>query len=282
MYIYVNGNAVSKEKAAISPFDHGFMYGLGAFETFRTYAGFPFLIEEHLDRLREALDELNINLDIDADTVIDIVRMLLKKNELNDAYFRLNVSAGVGDIGLQTETYEEPAVILFTKPLAPTNANSEKELVQLQTVRNTPEGKKRLKSHHYLNSILGKRELSSPVQEGVFLTQEGYVSEGTVSNLFWAKDNKLYTPDTSTGILEGITRKWVMKVSDRLNIPLETGKYKIDELADADEVFLTNSIQELVPVKRFNKRVFHGAEGEVFQKYRALYAAHTKEKRRKI
>ncbi|MGM0807329.1 MAG: aminodeoxychorismate lyase [Bacillota bacterium] len=282
MYIYLNGKVVSKDEAMISPYDHGFMYGLGAFETFRTYDGFPFLIQEHLNRLSEALDELNINLVLDADTVIEMVNTLLSKNKMNDAYFRLNVSAGVGDIGLQTDSYEEPVVILYTKPLVETSSVSEKELVLLKTRRNTPEGEKRLKSHHYLNSILGKRELSNMNQEGIFLTQEGYISEGTVSNLFWYKDNKLYTPHTSTGILEGITRNWVMHASKRLNIPLETGNYTIETLTEADEVFLTNSIQELVPVSHFQDKTFLGAEGEVYQKFRELYMKHTKKQYRSI
>ncbi|WP_144704856.1 aminodeoxychorismate lyase [Fictibacillus phosphorivorans] len=282
MYIYLNGKVVSKDEAMISPYDHGFMYGLGAFETFRTYDGFPFLIQEHLNRLSEALDELNINLVLDADTVIEMVNTLLSKNKMTDAYFRLNVSAGVGDIGLQTDSYEEPVVILYTKPLVETSSVSEKELVLLKTRRNTPEGEKRLKSHHYLNSILGKRELSNMNQEGIFLTQEGYICEGTVSNLFWYKDNKLYTPHTSTGILEGITRNWVMHASKRLNIPLETGNYTIETLTEADEVFLTNSIQELVPVSHFQDTTFLGAEGEAYQKFRELYMKHTKKQYRSI
>ncbi|MBH0158978.1 aminodeoxychorismate lyase [Fictibacillus sp. 5RED26] len=282
MYIYLNGKVVSKDDAMISPYDHGFMYGLGAFETFRTYDGFPFLIDEHLKRLREALNELNIDLVIDSDTVIEMVSTLLAKNKMDDAYFRLNVSAGVGDIGLQTEPYMKPVVILYTKPLMKTNAVAEKELVQLKTKRNTPEGEKRLKSHHYLNSILGKRELSNMNQEGIFLTREGYISEGTVSNLFWYKDNMLFTPHTSTGILEGITRKWVMHASKLLNIPLETGNYNIETLTEADEVFLTNSIQELVPVSHFQDTTFSGAEGEMYQKFRELYMKHTKKQYRSI
>ncbi|MGD6964722.1 aminodeoxychorismate lyase [Fictibacillus phosphorivorans] len=282
MYIYLNGKVISKDDAMISPYDHGFMYGLGAFETFRTYDGFPFLIDEHLNRLREALNELNIDLVIDSDTVIEMVSALLAKNKMDDAYFRLNVSAGVGDIGLQTEPYMKPVVILYTKPLMKTNAVAEKELVQLKTKRNTPEGEKRLKSHHYLNSILGKRELSNMNQEGIFLTREGYISEGTVSNLFWYKDNMLFTPHTSTGILEGITRKWVMHASKLLNIPLETGNYNIETLTEADEVFLTNSIQELVPVSHFQDTTFSGAEGEMYQKFRELYMKHTKKQYRSI
>ncbi|MBY6038502.1 aminodeoxychorismate lyase [Fictibacillus nanhaiensis] len=283
MYIYLNDRVLSKEEAVISPYDHGFMYGLGAFETFRTYGGFPFLIDEHMDRLNEALNELNISLKLDGSDVIEMVNTLLDKNGLEDAYFRLNVSAGAGDIGLQTDPYEAPNVILFTKPLIQAKRMPEKELIRLKTVRNTPEGEKRLKSHHYLNSILGKRELTDPIKhEGVFLTKEGYISEGTVSNLFWMRDGKMYTPGLSTGILNGITRKWVIKASHELNIPLQTGNYKIDELSKVDEIFLTNSIQEIVPVKQFEHKKYAGCEGEFFLKYTALYNKHTKERLRKI
>lgn len=282
MYIYINGKVLPMGEAVISPYDHGFMYGLGAFETFRTYNGFPYLIDEHMKRLHEALNELNINAVINTDHVIEAVQTLLQKNELEEAYFRLNVSAGNGDIGLQTDPYENPVVILFTKPL-PQSMASAKELVMLKTVRNTPEGEQRLKSHHYLNSILGKRELTDPVrQEGVFLTEQGFISEGTVSNLFWYKDGTMFTPGLSTGILNGITRKWVLNASEKLNIPIETGNYKINELHDADEVFLTNSIQELVPVNRFEQKHFPGANGQLFQKLKAKYKEDTNNRRRTI
>lgn len=282
MYIYINGKVLPMEEAVISPYDHGFMYGLGAFETFRTYNGFPYLIDEHMKRLHEALNELNINAVINTEHVIETVQTLLQKNKLDDAYFRLNVSAGNGDIGLQTDPYENPVMILFTKPL-PQSMALAKELVMLKTVRNTPEGEQRLKSHHYLNSILGKRELTDPVrQEGVFLTEQGFISEGTVSNLFWYKDGTMFTPGLSTGILNGITRKWVLNASEKLNIPFETGNYKINELHDADEVFLTNSIQELVPVNRFEQKHFLGANGQLFQKLKAKYKEDTNNRRRTI
>jgi 4-amino-4-deoxychorismate lyase len=283
MYIYIDGKVLTIEEARISPFDHGFMYGLGAFETFRTYEGAPFLIDDHIDRLNEALKELNIAHHVDADEITKIVKKLLAKNELKDAYFRLNISAGAGDIGLQTSAYEKPTMILYTKPLVQMNKKAEKELVVLQTIRNTPEGKQRLKSHHYLNSILGKRELTDGLaQEGLFLTEEGYVSEGTVSNLFWVIDDVLYSPCVSTGILDGITRKWVLNASELLNIPVKTGKYKVEDLKKASEVFLTNSIQELVPVSRLEASRFAGADGTIIQKLLNVYEQHTKEKRTRI
>jgi 4-amino-4-deoxychorismate lyase len=227
------------------------MYGLGVFETFRTYSGHPFLLHDHIRRLNKALAELNITKRFAVKEAAQLVQDLLQKNGWGDAYIRFNVSAGIGEIGLQTESYEQPTVILYGKPLTSV-PSAEKELVLLKTFRNTPEGEERIKSHHYLNSILGKRELADPLnQEGLFLTKEGDIAEGCVSNIFWMKDGTLFTSAVSTGILNGITRQFVLLMAGELNIPAEEGHYKKEELLLADEVFLTNSIQEIVPVCSF-------------------------------
>lgn len=205
MFIYLNGDLVRKEDAVISPFDHGFLYGMGLFETIRVYNGHPFLLDDHLQRLNNSLEVLNIKTRYTRDEILEILHPLLKINELTDAYVRLNVSAGIGEIGLQTEPYVHPNLIIFAKPLPPAKGLQEKKSVILQLKRNTPEGFERLKSHHYLNNILAKREIGDhPECEGIFLTEDGYLAEGIVSNLFWIKDQKLYTPALETGILDGI------------------------------------------------------------------------------
>ena len=209
MFIYVNGQIVTKEDARISPFDHGFMYGLGLFETFRVYDGHPFLLDDHLTRLHDGLNMLNISFFITRDEVMHILSRLLEANGYRDAYVRLNISAGVGDVGLQVDKYTAPTVIMYMKPV-PTFAE-EKVCQTLRIRRNTPEGYIRLKSHHYLNNILGKWEIGKDAHvEGIFLTQDGFVAEGIVSNIFWAKDGVVYTPSVQTGILNGVTRMFVI------------------------------------------------------------------------
>ena len=194
MLIYVNGQYVKASEARISPYDHGYLYGLGVFETFRIYNGHPFLLDDHYDRLIDALDTLQIKWTMTKDEVLLILKNLLIKNKLENAYVRFNVSAGIDEIGLQTEMYEEPSVIVFIKPLAAPGEVAEKEGVVLKQVRNTPEGAARLKSHHYLNNILGKREIGNVVnKEGIFLTETGYVAEGIVSNLFCERGYFIYT-----------------------------------------------------------------------------------------
>lgn len=264
MLIYVNGSFVEASKARISPYDHGYLYGLGVFETFRIYNGHPFLFDDHYKRLMTALSSLHITWNLTKETVREIITELLVKNDLQHAYIRFNVSAGTGEIGLQTGGYEEPSVIVFVKPLPAPGEVMEKEGVILNQTRNTPEGEFRLKSHHYLNNILGKWELgNTTVKEGIFLTGEGYVAEGIVSNLFFVKNNVLYTPSLQTGILNGITRMFVLEIAKVLELNVQEGFFSKEELLAADEVFVTNSIQEIVPLSHIENVQFPGKEGHV-------------------
>ncbi|MEM1503471.1 aminodeoxychorismate lyase [Domibacillus sp. 8LH] len=266
MFTYVNGQVIPNSEVRISPFDHGFLYGVGVFETFRTYDGTPFLLDEHLNRLNRSLQELHIDLHVACEEVLDILAQLEEANGWRDAYIRFNVSAGEGDIGLQTAPYQKPNVIVFQKKLAPAGPMTEKRGVWLETRRNRPEGESRLKSHHYLNNIFGKREAGSdPSIEGIFLTEDGFVAEGVVSNMFWIKKGTLYTPALQTGILGGVTRRFVMDIACDTGLRVEEGLYTPAEAEAADEVFVTNSIQEIVPLRALGEKAFPGAAGEAVQ-----------------
>ncbi|MCM3789190.1 aminodeoxychorismate lyase [Domibacillus indicus] len=274
MFTYVNGQVIPNSEVRISPFDHGFLYGVGVFETFRTYDGTPFLLDEHLNRLNRSLQELHIDLHVAREEVLDILAQLEEANGWRDAYIRFNVSAGEGDIGLQTAPYQKPNVIVFQKKLAPAGPMAEKRGVWLETRRNRPEGESRLKSHHYLNNIFGKREAGSdPSIEGIFLTEDGFVAEGVVSNMFWIKKGTLYTPALQTGILGGVTRRFVMDIARDTGLRFEEGLYTPAEAEAADEVFVTNSIQEIVPLRALGEKAFPGAAGEavqlLFKQYRS-------------
>lgn len=263
MYINLNGKVIKKEEAYISPFDHGYMYGLGVFETFRVYGGHPFLFNDHLKRLSGGLCELNIKLEIEEDKLLYQLKSLLEANQIEDAYVRLNVSAGIGDIGLQVDSYINPTTIMYMKPLPSEQSFGEKDAVILKIKRNSPEGSERLKSHHYLNSILGKREVGNdPKIEGIFLNDHGYLTEGVVSNLFWVKNDVVYTPSVDTGILNGITRQFVLELLKKINIEVAVGQFSQESLLDSEECFVTNSIQEIVPISSINGKKI-GGEGRV-------------------
>lgn len=266
MFIHLNGQFLSKEEAMISPFDHGFLYGMGLFETFRVYEGHPFLLDDHLERLNKGLEVLNISYRFEREETNNILQELLKVNSLTNAYLRLNVSAGIGDIGLQVEPYTSPNILFLPKPLPQAEGVTEKKAILLEMKRNSPEGSERLKSHHFMNNILAKREIGNAADiEGIFLNEKGYIAEGIVSNIFWVKGNVVYTPSVQTGILNGVTRQFVSELAKKHNMCVEEGLYSLEHSLEADEMFVTNSIQEIVPISAFEGYEFPGKRGQIVQ-----------------
>ncbi|OCT13275.1 4-amino-4-deoxychorismate lyase [Paenibacillus pectinilyticus] len=255
MIISINGTLTPEAQAVVSVYDHGFLYGIGLFETFRTYNRKPFLLAEHLRRLTDGCQELGITYEPDLDKITNLIEQLLQANHLEDAHIRYSVSAGVEALGLPSADYAQSTEIIYIKPLPPRDVHTYeqgKALQLLKLPRNTPEGLYRFKSFHYMNNILAKRELQQYAwatgAEGLMLSEDGYVAEGIVSNLFFVKNAHLYTPSLDTGILPGITRAHVLALAQRLQLPTQDGLYRWEDLIDADEAFLVNSIQEIVPV----------------------------------
>lgn len=274
MFIYLNGEIIPKEQAQISPFDHGFLYGLGVFETFRIYNGHPFLLDDHLERLNNSLRTLLIKKEFNRSETVELLQSLSKANGWEHSYIRFNVSAGNGEIGLQTAAYEKPNVIVFQKPLPPPDGLAEKQGKWLTTRRNSPELNERLKSHHYLNNIAGKREAGNDGSiEGIFLNEAGKVAEGVVSNIFWIKENTLYTPAVETGILNGVTRRYVMHIAEKAGMTVNEGFFHPEEVEAADEAFFTNSIQEVTAVSQIGNQAFPGKHGAWTNKLFSCYAS---------
>ncbi len=277
MYILVNSKLVPIEKARISPFDHGYLYGIGLFETIRVYNRHPFLLDDHIERLNEGLRRIGIAEKRPSKAWQNQINQLLEANGYDDAYIRINVSAGVGGLGLTAEKYNHPTTIVFSKPLPADKTFPEKTAVFLKTRRNSPETSIRLKSHHFLNNVMAKREIGDDARrEGIFLNEQGYIAEGIVSNLFWVKDGVIYTPSLETGILNGITRQFICALLKKKRIEVKEGLFTPDHLYEADEAFMANSIQEIVPFCAVDdNRNFPGNRGELtrlllkdYKKYR--------------
>ncbi|KQX57766.1 MULTISPECIES: aminodeoxychorismate lyase [unclassified Paenibacillus] len=284
MILSVNGILTNDKEAVVSVYDHGFLYGLGLFETFRTYKKEPFLLPEHLRRLTEGCRELGIGYEPDLGHIQRLIDELLKANHLEDAYIRYSVSAGVDILGLPSGVYQNPTEIIYIKPLPPRDEQiytQGKALQLLKLPRNTPEGLYRFKSFHYMNNILAKRELLqydwAAGAEGLMLTEEGYVAEGIVSNIFFIKDRICYTPSLDTGILPGITRAYVLQLAQQQQIPTQGGLYRWEDLMEADEVFIVNSIQEIVPITTLftpsgqSHIVGEGVVGPITRQFSELY-----------
>ncbi|MFD2706346.1 aminodeoxychorismate lyase [Salibacterium lacus] len=277
MYVYINGEVQEAGDARLSVFEHGFMYGLGLFETFRIYNGHPFLLDDHFRRMEDGLRWMNIAWTYDREVVLSQLQVLMEANGWNNAYVRYNISAGPADSGISTEVYDNPVVIIYMKPLpAPEDMDEPSKTAEfLSTFRNTPETPERLKSHHYLNNIVGKRETGAdPGVEGLFLTERGAVAEGVVSNIFWRRGGTLYTPSSETGILQGVTRSFVMELAQAHGYYVREGRFSADHVYRAEEAFLTNSVQEIVPLEAVGTSRYKEEQRTASRLLRKGYAAY--------
>ncbi|WP_159888018.1 aminotransferase class IV [Paenibacillus puerhi] len=288
MMIDCKGILIEERQAVVSVYDHGFLYGMGLFETFRTYGGEAYLLDWHLERLLAGCEALGIRYRPDRRRLEERFAALLAANGLSDAYFRLTVTAGVEALGLPPGDYEAPWDLIYVKPLPPYDPAvfpTPKALQLLSLRRNTPEGPIRLKSLHYMNNILARHELNgypwAAGAEGLFLDGAGDLCEGMVSNLFFVEKDRLFTPSVDTGLLPGITRRKVLELAAELGLEAAEGRYGWERLAGADEVFLTNSIQEIVPVATLLDRkgaalqVGTGETGTLTRRLQQLYRAET-------
>ena len=275
----MNGVYMEASELRISPFDHGFLYGLGFFETFRTYGGKVLFFEAHMERLRAALEQYRIHMPCTPEEILEVVKHLNELAGNTDGYFRLNISAGEHGIGLQPNEYPTPNIIVFRKELLVAPSRQEKTAQWLKTPRNSPEHGVRVKSHHYGNNVLGRFELPSlATQEGIFLTEEGYIGEGVTSNIFWVKNDILFTPSLETGILPGITRKWVIQKVRQLGICIEVGLYTQKDIEWASECFITNSVQGIVPIVQLEDKKFLGNKGPLYDRLIKAYIEESKER----
>ncbi len=261
MKIYINGKFYDKENAKISVFDHGLLYGDGVFEGIRSYNRLVFKLNEHIDRLFESAKSIMLKIPLTKDQLIKAVVATLKENKLSDAYIRLVVTRGIGDLGLDPRKCKgQPTVIIIADKIALYPQNLYREglkIVTVPTVRNLPEAlNPQIKSLNYLNNILAKIEAANAgCDEAIMLDSLGYVAECTGDNIFIVKDKHLYTPPQCMGTLRGITRDSVMEVAKRAKISVHEHVITRHEVYISDECFLTGTAAEIIPVVMVDGRV---------------------------
>jgi branched-chain amino acid aminotransferase len=265
MKIYLNGKLVEKENACVSVFDHGLLYGDGAFEGIRAYDGVVFKLQAHIDRLYETCHTLMINIGMPKPAMIEAVVQTLKANGLRDGYIRLVVTRGDGDLGLDPRKCKAgPNIFIIADKITLYPEEFYRNgltIVTVPTVRNHPEAiNPQLKSLNYLNNIMAKIEANNAgVPEAIMLDGSGYVAECTGDNIFMIKGNEIQTP--RQGRLRGITRDAVMVLSaDVLNLDVQEAMITRHELYNADEVFLTGTAAELIPVVKIDGRQIAGGK----------------------
>lgn len=267
--IFLNDKLVDKQDATVSVFDHGLLYGDGVFEGIRSYDGLVFKLKEHLDRLYESAHTLRLEIPMTKDRLEKAVVETLKANKLKDAYIRLVVTRGVGDLGLDPRKCPKATLFIIADKISlyPKEYYEKGlELATVPTVRNHPEAlNPQLKTLNYLNNILAKIEATNAgVNEAILLNAQGYVTECTGENIFFVRGKGVFTPPPYVGILKGITRAAVMGLASGLGYQVAEEVFTRHDLYTADEVFLTGTAAEIVPVITIdNRRIGAGKPGPV-------------------
>ncbi len=258
MKIYFNGKLVAKEDAKVSVFDHGFLYGDGAFEGIRAYDGVVFRLKEHIDRLYETMHTLLIDPKMTKSQMIDAVIMTLKANKIKNGYIRLIVSRGDGDLGLDPrKCFGRPNVIVIADNIVLYPAalyDKGMEIITVATAKNNVNAlNPQLKSLNYLNNILAKIEaVHCGYNEAIMLDSNGYVGECTGDNVFLVKKGVLRTPHLAQ--LEGITAQAIVDLAEKAKIKVQKGFITRHEVYNADECFLTGTAAELIPIVKVDGR----------------------------
>ncbi len=286
MYVYINDGIVPASDAKISVFDHGFLYGDGVYETMRAYDGVVFMIEEHIKRLFRSASMIRLDIARDAGSVRTAIYRTLSANSLKSAYMRLTVSRGYGPVGLDPELCKKPTFIIIAEEFREypeTYYENGIRVIIAETRRNlTTAINPQIKSLNFLNNILAKVEAKEKgAYEAFMLNASGHLTEGTISNLFFVKDDILCTPSVECGILDGITRAIVIDLAARNGITVREGRFTQDELYRASEVFITNTTAEVMSACRVDNVDFMigDVSGLLLKEYRKEVDAYVKEKR---
>jgi branched-chain amino acid aminotransferase len=284
LLVYIDGKYYPKSEAKISVYDHGLLYGDGVFEGIRAYHGIVFHLKEHIDRLYKSAHPIMLEIPMTKSQLTEAVLETLKKNNLTNAYIRLVVTRGVGDLGLDPRKCPKPTVIIITEPMLQLNSPEEVErgiTTIITWVKRNPvdTATHEMKSLNYLNSILGKIEANnSDVNEAICLDKAGHVCEGVGENIFIVREGKIYTPPISSGALNGITRAVAIRLAKKLGYEVIERNITPNEMFTADEVFFTGTAAEVAPIREVNKRVIgDGKPGPVTKRIKLEFEKATKD-----
>jgi branched-chain amino acid aminotransferase len=258
-WIYLNGEFVTKDNAKVSVFDHGFLYGDGIFEGIRVYKGNIFKCKEHVDRLYDSAKSIMLDIGMTKQEMTDVLAEAVHKNGMKDAYIRLVVSRGYGDLGLDPRKCSKPNIVIIVEKLALFTQEQYEtglRIITVPTRRNVPDAlNPKIKSLNYLNNVLVKIEANQAgVSEALMLNAQGYVCEGSGDNVFIVKNNVIYTPPSYLGALEGITRNAIIEIAERFGMKVKEEPFTRHDVYIADEMFLTGTAAEVIAVYEVDGR----------------------------
>lgn len=257
-YVYLNGEFVDSQTATVSVYDQGFLYGDGIFESFRSIGDHLYQFPQHYQRLKQSAEALYYPLALSQKELEAVLMELRERNGLHDAYYRITITRGRGEVGFQRRMANDLTCLIIGREFKAFDQKLYQDGIQLrvaETRRNAPEAiNPKIKSISNLNSLLGKLEAKAAgAFEVIMLNNKDHICEGASSNIFWVKDKWVFTPDASTGLLEGVTRATIMRLcEEELNLRVITGEFKLQDLKFADEVFITSTSLEVMPVVKID------------------------------
>ncbi|RPJ75693.1 MAG: aminotransferase [Acidobacteria bacterium] len=280
--INVNGRITGEAEAAVSPLDHGFLYGEGVYEVVRTYGRSPFLFDRHMERLRGSAGRIAMALPFDHGEFERCVRetcdaFWAQPDASDEVYIRILVTRGVGDISYNPAACHSPTVVIIVKPLQlppPEVYEAGVRVAIAGIIRNHPGSvSPRIKSNNLLNNALAAQEAYRlGAFEAIMRNYRNEISEGSISTVFVVKDGAVTTPPLDAGLLAGITRAFVLEVAPAAGVTIRENVLQDADLFGADECFLTSSTQEIIPVVRVDDATIgNGRPGPVTKRLHAEY-----------
>ncbi len=245
--IYIDGEIISASNGRISPLDKGLLFGWGVFETLRIYNKVPFMLNEHLWRMKTSAGKLEIAMDIEMDTLKSHISHFIDEAEIENGVLRITLTKGVNGKSI---------IILSHRPIAYKKNDYEQGFAAILSSirRNATSPMSYMKTLNYMDNILAREEATNlGANEALLLNGEGNLCEGSMTNLFYIKEGQLYTPSNVCGLLPGIVRQLVIeRIAPMLEIDVAEGEYEPMRLFEADEAFITNSVMQIMPLVTVN------------------------------
>ena len=267
--IYIDGKFYPEANAKVSVFDHGLLYGDGIFEGIRFYNGRVFRLEQHLERLWNSARSICLDIPMTRQEMTEALLETIRQNHLRDGYIRLVVTRGVGNLGLNPEQCKNPSVIIIAATIALYHEDFYRKglsIVTVATRRSNPASlNPAVKSLNYLNNVMARIEANlASADEALMLNDAGNVAECTADNVFIIKHGQIFTPPTTAGALQGITRSVVSDIAGEFDIKVIEADFTRHDIFVADECFLTGTAAEIVPVVKADGRIIgNGKPGPI-------------------
>jgi branched-chain amino acid aminotransferase len=276
--VYVNGTIKPAHEAAISVYDHGFLYGEGVYETIRTYNKVPFLLDRHNQRLRASAQRLCLPVPFTDDALAQwIDDTVAAAGELREAYVRVLLTRGIGELTYDLGSTPSPSLVIIAKPLdePPARIETDGITISLVTVmRNHPDSVNPvIKSNNLLNNAIAMQEANRHgAEEALMCNYRGELAECSQSNFFLVRDGVVFTPPTRAGLLEGITRAYMFELGREEGVDVREATLTPADLDTAQEAFITSTTRELSPVVRIDDRIIgDGRPGPITHRLLATY-----------